>query len=162
MKLLATLLIFFLPSLLFSQSKKELKDAGVISRVENTSKSEKGKTTNYKESFERYDDNGNKIEAIEYKSNGDIINYTQFEYNDKGKVIKEKRLNPVNSQPKATINYEYSEDGKLIKELHYDKNNELKKTSEYLYENGLKAIKKTTDSKGKVIETKTYTYEKKK
>lgn len=161
MKTLATLLLCSIPVIMMAQSKKELKDAGVISRTETTSKTEKGSTSTFKESFEKYDGNGNRIEVIEYKSNGDILNFQQFEYNANGKVTKEKKINPLNSQPKITIEYIYGADDKLIKELHYDSKNVVTKTVEITYENGLKKEKKITNNLGKVIEAKTYVYEKK-
>lgn len=161
MKLLATILFLSFTTFISAQSKKELKDAGVISRTENTSKLEKKALINYKESVEKYDENGNKIETIEYKSDGDIKNYDQFEYNDKGKLSKETHLDPLSKKPKETIEYTYNEDEKLIKEVYYNKKNEINKTVEYTYENKLKVEKKTTNGSGKVIETKKYTYEKK-
>jgi len=161
MKLLAAFFFLSVSTLLTAQSKKELKDAGVASRIENTSKLEKKSIVNFIESTEKYDANGNKTEAIEYKSDGDIKNYDQFEYNDKGKLVKETHIDPLSKKPKETIEYTYGEDDKLIKEVYYNKKNELTKTVDYKYENKLKIEKKTTNSSGKVIETKTYTYQKK-
>ena len=161
MKILTTFLLFSIPALLLAQSKKDLKDAGAISRTEKTSKIEKKSTINYVESTEKYDNNGNKIEVIEYKSDGDIKVFDQFEYNDKGKLIKELHIDPISKNPKETIVFTYGEDDKLIKEVYYNKKNEVYKTVEYTYESKLKTEKKITNSTGKVIETKTYTYEKK-
>lgn len=158
MKSLAFILFVSTSVLLTAQSKKEIKEAGIISRTENTVKTEKGRTKTYKESFEKYDNNGNKVELIEYKSNGDINNHTQFEYNGKGKVIKEKEINPLSKLPKSIVEYTYTENDRLFKELHYDSKNVLKKTIEYIYEGGLKKEKKVTNADGKVIENKTYTY----
>lgn len=146
---------------LWAQSKKDLKDAGVISRTENTSKLEKKAMVNFVESTEKYDANGNKIEAIEYKSDGDIKSYEQFEYNDKGKLMKEMHIDPLSKKPKETVEYTYGDEDKLVKEVYYNKKNELVKTVEYKYDGKLKTEKKTTNSSGKVTETKTYTYEKK-
>lgn len=146
---------------IWAQSKKDLKDAGIVSRTEKTSKLEKKVMVNYIESTEKYDANGNKIESIEYKSDGDIKSYDQFEYNDKGKVIKEMHIDPLSKKPKEIIEYSYGEDEKLMKEIYYNKKNEIAKTVEYKYDNKLKTEKKITNGNGKVIETKTYIYEKK-
>jgi hypothetical protein len=143
-----------------AQSKKDLKDAGVKMRVEMTSKLEKKTMVNYKESVEKYDENGNKIEVIEYNSKGDIKNYLQYEYNEKGKVVKEMKIDALNKKPIKTIEFTY-EDDKLTKEILYNKKNEVAETSVYTYDGKLKIEKKTTNGSGKVIETKTYTYEKK-
>jgi hypothetical protein len=161
MKLFATIFFISLSPLAFSQSKKEIKEAGVIARTENTSKLVKKSMVNYVESTEKYDENGNRIEVIEYKSDGDIKNFDQYEYNEKGKLVKEFHIDPLSKKPKETIEYFYNEDEKIIKELYYNKKNELNKTVEYVYENKLKTEKKTTNEKGKIIETKKYTYEKK-
>lgn len=146
----------------YAQSKKDLKDAGVASRTETTVVTKKGTTVQYVESVEKYDENGNKLEVIEYSSNGDISQYVQYTYNDKGKVIKEVKLNPASKQPNSTIESIYSEDGKLITENYYDKTNQLKKTVDYAYDGNLKISKTTKNASGKIVETKTYTYEKKK
>lgn len=161
MKLLATIFFISLSPLVFSQSKKEIKEAGVIARTENTSKLVKKSMVNYVESTEKYDENGNRIEVIEYKSDGDIKNFDRYEYNEKGKLVKEIHIDPLSKKPKETIEYFYNEDDKIITELYYNKKNELSKTVEYVYENKLKTEKKTTNEKGKIIETKKYTYEKK-
>ncbi len=161
MKILSTILLFSITGLLFSQSKKDLKDAGIISRTEKTSKVEKKTTITFVESVEKYDDNGNKMEVIEYKSDGDIKVYTQFEYNDKGKLVKETEIDPLSKKTKSTVEYSYSDDDKLIKEGYYNKKNELVKTVEYTYDGKIKTEKKVTNAAGKVIETKTYSYEKK-
>jgi hypothetical protein len=161
MKLLATIFFISFSTFCFSQSKKELKDAGVISRTENTSKLVKKSMVNYVESTEKYDENGNRIEVIEYKTDGDIKNFDRFEYNEKGKLSKEFHLDPLSKKAKETIEYFYNEDDKTIKEVYYNKKNELSKTVEYVYENKLKTEKKTTNGSGKVIELKKYTYEKK-
>jgi hypothetical protein len=159
MKISAILLFLLFPVCLMAQSKKELKDAGIISRTEKTTKVEKRTTVNYTESVEKYDNNGNKIELIEYKSDGDIKTYNQFEYNEKGKLVKEFRIDAISKKPKETIEYQYNEEDKLVKELYYNKKNELTKTNEYTYVNKLKTEKKTTNANGKIVETKTYTYE---
>lgn len=162
MRLILTIILSACFSIGYSQSKKDIKEAGVISRTENTVKSEKGSSQSFVESVEKYDENGNKTEVIEYKSNGDIVSQIQYSYNDKGRVSKEVRINPVNKQPKISIEFQYTEDGKLIKEIHYDNKNQLKKSIEFKYEGNLKTSKTTTNASGKIIETKTYTYEKKK
>jgi hypothetical protein len=55
MKLLATILLFILTNVLFSQSKKDLKDGGIIARTEKTSKLEKKVLVTFVESEEKYD-----------------------------------------------------------------------------------------------------------
>lgn len=161
MKILATIVFFCFTGILFSQSKKDLKDAGVISRTEKTSKVEKKSTITFVESTEKYDESGNKVEVIEYKSDGDVKVHDQFEYNEKGKLVKEIHLDPLTKKAKETIAYSYGEDDKVVKEVYYNKKGEVSKTVDYTYSNKLKTEKKITNAAGKVIETKTYTYEKK-
>jgi hypothetical protein len=161
MKLLATILLFILTNVLFSQSKKDLKDGGIIARTEKTSKLEKKVLVTFVESEEKYDENGNKIELIEYKSNGDIKTFDQFSYNEKGRLSKETHLDPLTKKAKETVEYFYNDDDKVVKETYYNKKGELHKTVDYTYENKLKIEKKITNSSGKTIETKSYTYQKK-
>lgn len=160
MKILAIFLLLSIPVVVLAQSKKVLKNAGVVSRTEKTNKVDKKGTINYLESTEKYDSNGNRIEVIEYKSDGNIKKYNKFEYNDKGKLIYEQHIDPITKKPKETIEFTYSEVDGLIKEVYYNNKLQLSKTVVYTYENQLKTEKKVTNSAGKVIETKTYTYEK--
>jgi len=153
--------IFLFSGFINAQSKKELKEAGVIYRIETTRKLEKKVMITYNESSEKYDENGNKTEVIEYNSKGDIKTFFQYEYNDKGKVNKEYKIDPISKKTSKTVEYIY-EDDNLIKELVYNKKMELVETVVYSYDGKLKLEKKTTNAAGKVIETKTYTYEKKK
>lgn len=159
-KIILLVVLNLLSAVIFAQSKKEIKDAGVISRTETTSKLEKKSMITFKESMEKYDENGNKTEVIEYNSKGDIKSFVQYEYNEKGKVTKESKIDPISKKPSKTIEYLY-EDDKLTKELLYNKKNELIETTQYTYEGRLKKEKKTTNASGKLIETKVYTYEKK-
>ena len=154
-------ILLYLPILVVSaQTKKDLKEAGVKSRIEMTSKLEKKSMITYQESAEKYDDNGNKVEVIEYNSKGDVKSYMQFEYNDKGKVMKEMKMDASSKKPLRTVEFFY-EDDKLTKEILYNKKNEIAEITVYTYDGKLKTEKKTTNNNGKVIETKTYTYEKK-
>lgn len=160
MKAFYLFIIFFSISIgSFSQSKKEIKEAGIKSKTEKTQITEKGKSVTFTESIEKYDADGNVIELIEYEENGDTKKHIVYSYNEKGKLIKESKINPITKKEKSYIEYVYGEKNKLVKQTEY-RNNKLYTTTEYSYEGEFKTLKRVFNSKNKLIESKIYTYEK--
>jgi|GEM_PF-1484462 len=154
--ILALVLLFSSP-LLWSQSKKDLKEAGITGRQEET---KKAGGTSFMESSEKYDPNGNTTEKIEYDDKGDILLHEKYEYNEKGKMVKEIHVDPISKKERKTIEYLYNGNDRLTGEIHRDRKGEIVKMVEYNYDGNLKKEKKVTDAKGRLLETKTYTYQK--
>lgn len=111
-----------------SQSKKEIKDLGIISIKTVSHINEK---SSYIEKIEKYDAEGNLIEEIKY-------------YPDKS--------------IKSHVCWTYNKNNNKFTEIHYDKNDKIIKKTEYQYNEGLRTSKKEYDEKGKLTEWKTYEY----
>lgn len=102
----------------------------IKSKITHEEKTIKGVKSNYIDSEEKYDLNGNVTEEIQYKD---------------GKVDKH-------------FLYEYDAGGNKIKETEIDASGKPKKISEYTYVNGLRTEKNTYDANRKLISKKKYTY----
>ena len=84
----------------------------------------------YKESETFFDSKGNIIEEIKYKQ---------------GKIT-------------SHFKYQYDNDGNKIREEQFDPSGNIRESSEYKYENGLRIQKIVYDSNNKVKSTKIYRY----
>jgi hypothetical protein len=159
MKFFVTVLFCFLSQLsIFSQSRKEIKDAGIKERIEHSEVIDGGMSSKFIESVEKYDTLGNLIEKKEMNDKGDIVLYERYQYSPQQKLCKELVVDPVTNQETKITSYEYNNDGKLIKETILNKKGEVIKSHAYTYENNLKNTRTTTNAKGKIIEVKTYQY----
>jgi antitoxin component YwqK of YwqJK toxin-antitoxin module len=102
----------------------------IKSRTIHEEKVVKGVKNTMIDSEEKYDQNGNVIEEIQYKD---------------GKIDKH-------------IIYEYDANNNKIKETEIDSSGKPKKISENKYVNGLRTEKNTFDENKKLISKKTYSY----
>jgi antitoxin component YwqK of YwqJK toxin-antitoxin module len=102
----------------------------IKSRTIHEEKVVKGVKNTMIDSDEKYDQNGNVIEEIQYKD---------------GKIDKH-------------IIYEYDANNNKIKETEIDSSGKPKKISENKYVNGLRTEKNTFDENKKLISKKTYSY----
>lgn len=86
-----------------------------------------------------YDDEGRKIEEIEYASYGQKSRST-FEYYPGGKIRQEVEYDDKN-KPKRIRKYEYNEDGTKKSQYNYSPNGKLTvtKSFEYLFEDAASA-----------------------
>jgi hypothetical protein len=100
------------------------------SKIVHEEKLVKGVKSNYIESEEKCDQNGNVVEEIQYKD---------------GKVDKH-------------FVYEYDSENNKVKETELDSSGKPKKFSEYKYQKGLRTEKSTFDENKKLISKKTYSY----
>jgi len=78
-----------------------------------------------------YDDQGRKIEEIEYASYGQKWRET-YEYGELGKIIKEVEYDDRN-KPVRIRKYEYNEDGTKKKQYNYSPNGKLMSTKLFEY-----------------------------
>jgi hypothetical protein len=159
MKFFITVLFCFLSQFsIFSQSRKEIKDAGIKERIEHSEVIEGGISSKFIESVEKYDTLGNVIEKKEMNDKGDVVLFERYQYSPQQKLCKELVIDPVTNQETKITSYEYNNDGKLIKETILNKKGEVIKSHTYTYKNNLKNTRTTTNAKGKIIEVKTYQY----
>lgn len=102
----------------------------IKSKTIHEEKTVKGVKSKLIDSEEKYDQNGNVVEEIQYKD---------------GKVDKH-------------MVYEYDASNNKITETELETSGKPKKTSEYKYVNGLRTEKNTFDVNKKLISKKTYSY----
>jgi antitoxin component YwqK of YwqJK toxin-antitoxin module len=103
---------------------------------------------------------GKKIKSVkEWRINGKKKTIDQVVvYNDNGKKIEEINYDNVGDQ-KTRIVFEYDEKGKCIKETHYDEFDKHEKTITWdFHENGRKKIQYTHLPNGKLKHTKEFEY----
>jgi len=116
-----------------AQTRKEIEAAGLKSKTTinvDYDLSPAGKET--KDSYEKYDQNGNLIEYIEYDKYGKVSDH---------------------------ITYEYNENNDKITEIHYSSSNKITTKEKYIYDGKFKKEKLTYDAAGKLIKKKKYIYE---
>jgi len=78
-----------------------------------------------------YDDQGRKIEEIEYNQYGQAWRET-FEYGSNGRIVKDVHYDGKNN-PTVIRKYEYNSDGTKKKQYNYSPNGKLRTTKIYEY-----------------------------
>lgn len=81
--------------------------------------------------IERFDEQGELIEEIEYEDNGKIKKHTQYEYMGE-LLIRESSLDNK-GKVESRIEYEYDADGLRISRKHYDAKGRITKERNYRY-----------------------------
>lgn len=185
--------ILFLSLLLginaFGQSKKLIRTYSIESKTETTVKYDNGEETKrYVSETEKYNEDGERIEFVDYNSKGEIKSQEHFVY-VKGRLveeIKDKRIAKgagktsfekstyqyvkdkvvmketfdADGNLKKRTTYSYNKFGDLELELKMDSDGQVKKQIQYEYDNrGLKIKKTITNAAGVVLEEKHYKYE---
>lgn len=191
MKYILTLAIFFLfsSSVLFAQSKKDIRTYGIKSVTETTVKYKNGEEDKrYKSKYTAFDRNGETIEKISYKSDGTMESREVYAYeggelvleiedypfgkgNDKpsykhktesykkGLKVNEQKFDREGNLEEYEI-FEYNKMGDRIREMVYNKNGELKEIIEYVYDNkGLVTEEITMDENRIISKKEFYEYE---
>ncbi len=87
--------------------------------------------TRFLDHITKYDENGFKIEEIEYANYGQKFRIT-YEYNSVGKCIKEVEYDGRN-KPVRIRKFEYYEDGSKKKQYNYFPNGKLETIKEFEY-----------------------------
>jgi len=130
----ATVLLSFLMLIAYcvsAQSRKEIKDNGLKSKIVWKYEYKVDKELKHKESEEKFDTKGNIVEEIEYD-----------EYGKRDKKTK----------------YTYNENNDVVKEVVYASNGKIKKTTKYKYQGKLKVEKQVFDENDKLKSKKVYQY----
>lgn len=142
-----------------SQSRKDLREAGIRSRIETVEENKKGIRLSYTESIEYYDENGNLIEVKEWDEKGDTRRHETFQYSEGNKLIRKAEINAVTEKEKNIILYTYDNKDRLIKEEYQNAKGVKDEIIEFEYDGKFKT-KKTKIKKGNVVEIKYYQYNK--
>lgn len=120
----------------YTPKKKDIKDntiqAMTIWKSKYTYQSGQAKETKYKDSYTRYDRQGEIIEEVEYNPDGTIKNKIIYKndsngnkieeiiYNSDGTTIKEKQTFKYNAEGMRIEKKVFSGDGKLLQLIKYE------------------------------------------
>jgi len=156
-------LILIKPFLLFSQSKKEVKNYKIKSLTEWITITENGKEIKYKDSFISWDKNGNITEKTDYNRDGTIKKKETAVFDSNGNKIGETLFDLKTPADKIDKNekftYKYDMEDNKIEEVEYDGSGKVltKKLSSYNSYNQ-KTVEVTYDGNGKITKKSVYLY----
>lgn len=127
-KIIVFSLLLLTGTFIYGQSDKTIKSLGIVTKetVRHTDTK-----NSYTESVEKFDENGNLIEEIEYSQDKTIKKHRQWTYNENNDKTSELELDA---------------NGKIISKIIYE------------YDGKLKISKKEYNEKGKLISWKSYSY----
>lgn len=156
--LILTLVLSVITSIGFAQSKKISKNK-INERVVTTTAKVDGKEIVYKESVERYNKFGKKIEEIKYTKTGEIKERYKAKYEGEN-IVEEIEEEPEKKFYVRKI-YKYNNFDDVVEEYIYDINNKLKKKHVYTYNKfGLKQEMREFDANNQLMEIKQCSYSK--
>lgn len=153
-KIFYSLILISSYSVLFSQSKKDIKKNKITSVA--VTESHDGKSITDSKTI--YDASGEIIEKTEYTKEGLLKKTIKYKLNNLGDVVSEEEYDERNILKEKT-EIKYNALGDKKEELVYDASNKLIKKNLYVYDaKGLKIERKTVDISGRTIADKKYTY----
>jgi len=132
MIILAGIILLSVPGILYGQSKKIIREKGIIRQTVHEYFLEEGMDEPVVEKIERYNENGEVIEIQEF--------------NKRGKVKKWER-------------YVYDDEGRLLEEIFLDEEGRATRTEKTIYRDGLRVEKHFFDKQGRLFKKKEYLYE---
>ena len=115
-----------------AQGRKTVKEKGILSVTVEEYFLEEGMKEPVVESFERFNEDGERIELKEYNKRGEIKKWEQYVYDGKGQLIEEKFLD---------------DRGKVVR------------TEKSVFTDGLRTEKFFYDQRGRLFKKKVYVYE---
>lgn len=149
-KLLLTAFSFVLIFSSLSAGNKEKKNK-VKSRIQYAIIYEKGKETNYKESYEEFNRNGKTVLKIDYKPDGAILYKESVTYDSYGNITEEVIIDNEKNKY-SRLKFKYNSDNKKSEELEYDKSGNVIKKTVYNYNSsGERNVEVVFDGNGKVL-----------
>lgn len=131
-RLLILCLLFGLTASVSAQDRKDIRDAGIVSRTVNEYFIEEGIKEPLIESFQRYNEDGEVVEIKEFNKRGEITRWEK---------------------------YAYDEDRNLTEEVFLDEKGKVISTEKTIYEDGFKLEKHYYNNKEKLYKKKVYVYE---
>lgn len=150
--LLFTVLLPFVGT---AQSKKEIKKFKIKSTT--VMLADAVSASEIRNSFSKFDTDGNVIEDIEYNRDGSIKKREVFKYNKNGDVMEEMVIS--NGKFKKKIAYKYNAKNEKVEEIHYDdKDNVIEKHVNTFDALGNKTLETITDAKGTLLRRIVTTY----
>ena len=161
------MLLFLSVSFAYGQSKKKLRTYGITQKTESITTFEDGIAADpYVSELERYDEDGEWIERIDYQKDGDIKRREIRKYVD-GNVVEEIDDEPQEKEwTEKTPDYKHElfvYDKEELLEVHeLNRKGEVKEKKLFEYNKYGDLIKETTTGKdGEILEVETYLYDNK-
>jgi hypothetical protein len=154
---LIILTLAILPMLVMSQSKKDIREAGIKSITIYKADYKTGVEKKVKESETTYNSNGSEAEVIEYDDLGKITKHEKYTYNannDKETITEYD----ANGKVKKVTKYSYNTNNDKAAEIECDASGNIKKSAKYIYSGKFKTEKDVYDSSNKLTSKKTYVY----
>lgn len=150
--------IVSIPAVSLAQNKKDLRKYGVKSVTEIVTKTEEVKEITFKDSYQRFDKNGNAIEEINYRKDGTTKERIIRKFDEGNNLVQEEIFDGSGKLIQKLINT-YNIDEEKTSETEFDGNGQEVKKTLILYNNkGLKTEKKVYDKSGKLVMLKKYHY----
>jgi len=131
-KTLVLCLSLVLTASLSAQDRKDIRDAGIVSRTVNEYFIEDGIKEPLIESVQKYDEDGEVVELKEFNKRGEITRWEK---------------------------YTYDEDRNIIEEQFLDEKGKVSRTEKTLWKDGFKTEKQYFNNRSKLIKKKLYVYE---
>ena len=114
----------------YAQSDKKVSRKNMT--VKEWNRGDGGKGAKVLDHVTKYNENGKKIEEIEYNSNGFQKARVTYEYGSNGKVSREVLYNDSNKAVRIR-KFEYNDDGTKHKQYNYDPKGKLQSVKEFEY-----------------------------
>ena len=130
--LIITVALISFGTAVWGQSKKKVKEYGIVSRTVEEYFLEDGMDEPVVESFEAFNEEGELIEIREFNRRGEVRKWEK---------------------------YGYDEDGELVEEIFLDPKGKVQRTEKTIYKDGLKAEKHFFNNRDKLYKKKVYVYE---
>ena len=157
---ISTIMMFLFVSSSFSQSRKEIKKYGIRSTESVITEFVGGKEVTHTDSFEKYDNDGNIIEEVEYNKDGTFKKKYTRKYNKAGEITEEVKYDAKGAIVSKVVTA-YNESNDKVNEQTYDGTGKLVEWFKYGYNDlGEKTFELSLDEKGKTIRKSLYVYDK--
>ena len=127
-----TVLLLVITAGVYSQTKKTIREKGIVSMTVNEYFLEEGMDEPVVETFERYNEDGELLEIKELNRRGEVQRWERYSYND---------------------------EGLLEEEVFLDERGRVTQTEKTIYKDGLRVEKHFFNSRGKLFKRKEYIYE---
>ncbi len=141
-----------------AQSKKDLRESSVKSRLTQKVVSVDGNDKKVNDEYEEYDKHGNVVLKIDYNKEGNPKVKTSYKYDKFNKLSEELEINEKEGKITKT-SYFYDASNNKVKEVVIDKDGNKLKITEYKYDKNLKIERREYDGSQKLKSIKIYTYQ---
>jgi hypothetical protein len=130
--MIAGFILISLPAVLSAQSKKTIREKGILQQTVHEYFLEEGMDEPVVELIEKYNEDGEVIEVKEFNKLGEIKKWEKYSYDGEGNLVEEVFLD---EKGKATrTERSIYRDGLRVEKHFFDQRGRLFKKKEYLYE----------------------------